>query len=515
MSVLHVNAHAQRGRPLPRSWDRDQGAGILTEMRSPPRSPAACLVALVATAACSGSPPPAPVVVPSSAPSAPAMSASPAPDVPPRCPEGAHLAELDPVNDGGGPQHRAWCTSDGGVAEGGFWHTLSSVGPTRMRIGRFHEGRPVGTWVEILAGDGCGIATADVACSARPRLAEQSYDEQGRLHGASRRWTETGQILLDESFVHGVRIGRYRTWHTNGRPHQDGTFAAGEPLPADLHLADMPSPSLLASGPPGPRTIPAAWVRDGEHVPVGLWQTWLEDGSVASTRSFDAQGHPEGRFCEAGTCSVVTVGTGTLVLPYADGARGGEVHFSLRAHALHGVFEEWKRIYEDERRHLVARRRYQDGRLDGAAEEWDERGQLILRQTYREGVLEGPSFERRSDDAWGPDVVVTGWYCQGHRCGTWILTSASRKRSEETYDSSGQQTGEWLWDEQGALRSHWTKAEMAYYERGSLPPDVRRWKHAECLRQLVRGDCCEADSDPPPQATVCNNKPPPPQRRRP
>lgn len=430
------------------------------------------------------------------------MTASPTP-APPRCPEGTHLEHVEPVNDSGSSERMAWCATADGVAEGGFWLAVDAHGREALRLGRFHEGHPVGAWVELIPGDGCSVETAEVSCADSKRLAEQSYDEQGLLHGVNRLWTRTGRIVLDETFEHGVRVGRHRTWYPNGRPRRDGSFAAGEPMEEDLHLVEVPDARLLVPPPPPPREGSAGEAR-GHSVPVGVWQAWDEDGTVASTRSFDAKGHPEGTFCEARKCSEIKAGTGALALGY----EGGEVRFSLRDGALDGVFEDraWDR--DDGRLHLAARRHYRNGKRHGSAEEWDERRRLVSKQTYRDGVLAGPSFEHVPyDAAWGTDVVVVGRYCDGKRCGRWTWTVGSRKRREETYDPSGEQTGEWQWGEDGAPAGHWTKAEMAYYERGELPPDVRRRKHAECLQQMSTGACCEADSDPPPQATICRNGP--------
>jgi hypothetical protein len=65
------------------------------------------------------------------------------------------------------------------------------------------------------------------------------------------------------------------------------------------------------------------------------------------------------------------------------------------------------------------------------------------------------------------------------------------------------------WRPDGTLESHYDRAELDYLERGGeMPRAWRLRKHAECLRELAKGNCCEADSDPPPNATICRNGPP-------
>jgi hypothetical protein len=198
--------------------------------------------------------------------------------------------------------------------------------------------------------------------------------------------------------------------------------------------------------------------------------------------------------------------TGQIVLEetFVHGVRiygdGGQVRFGLRDRALDGPFER------REQGRLVARRRYRRGKIDGADERWDD-GRLVLRRTYREGVLHGPSFEEEGR-TWEGTQVTQGRYCEGHKCGRWTMTFASRTRREETYDAAGQVIDERVWSPDGTLQHHFTKAELDYMERGGAYPLAWRLrKHAECLRELARGNCCEADSDPPPTATVCRNAP--------
>jgi antitoxin component YwqK of YwqJK toxin-antitoxin module len=273
----------------------------------------------------------------------------------------------------------------------------------------------------------CNGDPVDPACRART-VVEQSYDEEGRLDGPNRGWTETGQLVLEETFVHGVRIGRHRAWYPDGRPREDGTFAAGVAPIEGRPLVDPPAPSVLASEPPSPGRGGDAWVGDGrKNVPVGVWKAWGPDGSLRSERTFDEQGNPEGRFCEAGVCSEITAGTGAVVLPYGD---GGALRFDLRDHALDGVFELREMA---EGKLVVERHRDRRGKLEGASERWYG-GKLTWRWTYQAGVLDGPSFED-IDNPEGREIT-RGRNCQGHKCGTWTTTVDHRMQNQEIYDAA-------------------------------------------------------------------------------
>jgi hypothetical protein len=375
----------------------------------------------------------------------------------------------------------SWCERADGVVDGPFVRLVHDRTTRQLELvyGQYWSGRPGGMWIAD------AVATRT---SPRPvRLAEQSYDNDGRLDGADRAWDGSGEIVLDETFEHGVRVGAYAA-----RDPYDGTVASGElargtPLPADLHLVDLVEPRPLAPGKLGCGTIQFTPPDLGASVPVGAWRETYADGSLVWTRQFDRAGRPDGAFCEiadnkARTCTLANAGTGTLRVSFADvGSPRAELELELQDGQLHGRLREWH--WRDDKRRLVAERHYKHGQLDGSI------------------------FERGNDEAWG-EFELRGSYCAGSKCGAWTTTTPSKRRGIDDYSRDGVVLAHRMWDDHGDLADHWTKRELDYYERGELPPEEKRRKHRACLESLAHGGgCCELDADPPIDH-VCQDGPP-------
>jgi antitoxin component YwqK of YwqJK toxin-antitoxin module len=400
------------------------------------------------------------------APSSSAAIAAPAVDRAGLCPPGIASGTDTPPSEGTAVAS-AWCLDRQGEPEGAFRMTARGHGTHLVVTGQFHAGRPVGTWTESRMDETVTVAL-------------QHYDDDGKLDGTNERWTETGKLVLRETFAHGTRVGRYETWYPSGRPKTAGSLAAGPWELDDFRLINLPSVALLSAGRPlkdhKPRNVEAsererAWsAAAGSSFPIGTWQHWNEDGSVAFIRTFDLAGVPDGRFCENAVCTTLNAGTGTLA--YSDEL--GKERFSVRA-----------------------------GRAHGASEAWDRNGKLQYLHTYRNGVLHGP-WRELGDYGVGLSV---GTYCDGHKCGRWTITGASNERTLEVYDKVGVQLSEEKWSSDGRRVSGWTKADMNYYERGELPPAVLGRLRSRCGERMKTGDCCDYFDGIQPKAIVCRNGP--------
>jgi antitoxin component YwqK of YwqJK toxin-antitoxin module len=349
--------------------------------------------------------------------------------------------------------------------------------------GQFRAGHPVGEWLETL------VDTSAV-------IARQHYDTGGLLDGPNEAWSDAGVPILRETFAHGVRAGRHETWYPDGRPRVAGTFALGAWPLAELGLVSLASPDALASGRPAMDGDDAkhSWSGSvgGGNFPIGTWQRWSADGGIVHIRTFDLAGIPDGRFCEGAVCKTIVAGTGTLT--FSD--EYSKTTVTMRAGLLHGAHEE-----RDADGKLRLHHTYRDGVLHGP---WRERaadgGQTIT--TYRNGVLHGPWREQADGGQ------TTGTYCDGQKCGTWTTIDGEKHRTVAVYDAAGEQLSEQQWNADGSRGNGWTKEDAGYYERGELPPAMRRTLRARCLELMKTGDCCESTWDPPPGAIVCKNGPP-------
>lgn len=135
---------------------------------------------------------------------------------------------------------------------------------------------------------------------------ETSYRE-GVMHGSSRIWSASGQLLVEGAYVDGQADGDFRSWHPNGTPRELGRFAHGRK--------------------------------------VGRWQTWFDNGAAEVVETYD---------------------NGVLSGPYEQFDRGGLPLF--KGHMVAGQKSgQWLHYRAGK---LVRQEGYRDGWLDGPIIEW-------------------------------------------------------------------------------------------------------------------------------------------------
>lgn len=418
-----------------------------------------------------------------------------------RCPDDAAPKIFHAMDEDSERFVRASCVDGNGSLDGPYREITWGRPKTQrasLLLGQMRNGYRVGQWSRVLVDHDCDDI---LTCGHGTPAGEQTFDDKELLDGQTRQWSDTGQLVLDAHYAHGVRSGGYRTWYPSGRPRVEGRFADDKDpkLPA-LHFAEVETYLL-----PGSERRQAPLDSSKKSVPVGVWRWWGEDGALSAVRSFDADGNPEGRFCRRQECTEVTNGTGDIDLEYGDknGLRGRQT-LTLKDRRLEGTTEDRRIDASDGGLRLVARSHFRHGQLHGVDEAWDERGKLQRRQRYRDGVLDGPSLERSSagDVVDAEEITTEGQFCNGLRCGRLVRRSSSGAHEEEVYAPKGSELPAAFrrWDKRGVLVEHGSEAES------------RRYLHAQCLAALQRGECCEHDVDAPPNAPVCRDGPPPSHR---